>query len=112
MVANITKAVGDAQLSTYHFSLITSDIALWVLKSQLFIARRKLPHTFLRQFAETLHRPYNEDHLMALLRAMKLRTLMGRLLQVMAETAQLTEGFMPMPPIDDRITEKIRKTIV
>ena len=88
------------------------DIALLVLKSQLFIARRKLPHTFLRQFAETLHHPYNEDHLMALLRALKLRTLMGRLLQIMVETAQLTEGFMPMPPIDDRITEKIRKTIV
>ena len=113
MVANITKAVGDAQLSTYHFSLITSDIALWVLKSQLFIARRKLPHTFLLQFADTLnHQPYNEDQLIALLRAMKLRALMGRLLQIMAETAQLTEGFMPMPPIDDRITEKIRKTIV
>lgn len=115
MVANIAKVVEEAQLSnlsTFQPYSGVPDIALLVLKSQLFIARRKLPHTFLRQFAETLHRPYNEDHLMALLRAMKLRTLMGRLLQVMAETAQLTEGFMPMPPIDDRITEKIRKTIV
>ena len=119
MVANITKAVEEAQLSIPSEARppvafpLTSDIALWVLKSQLLIARRKLPHTFLLQFADTLnHQPYNEDQLIALLRAMKLRALMGRLLQVMAETAQLTEGFMPMPPIDDRITEKIRKTIV
>ena len=119
MVANITKAVEEAQLSIPSEARppvafpLTSDIALWVLKSQLLIARRKLPHTFLLQFADTLnHQPYNEDQLIALLCAMKLRALMGRLLQVMAETAQLTEGFMPMPPIDDRITEKIRKTIV
>ena len=89
------------------------EITFHVVKSKLLIARRALTQDFLHQFAQLLvNQPYNEEHLGTLLRTMKLHKHMGRLLQIMSETSQLTEGFMPMPPIDDRITRQIRKTII
>ncbi|MBQ6652143.1 MAG: hypothetical protein IJM81_01935 [Prevotella sp.] len=81
-----------------------------VLYARLLIARRRLTRRFLSDLASYLvQTPYDEDKLQELLLALKVYPLMGRLLQLMSETARLTEGFMPIPPLDDKAANHIRQ---
>lgn len=49
-----------------------------------------------------------EDKLCERLGELNLIKIAGRLMQVMSDMTGLTEGYMPVPPLDDRITNKIR----
>jgi hypothetical protein len=49
-----------------------------------------------------------EDRLCERLCELNLLKFAGRLMQVMSDMTGLTEGYMPVPPLDDRIAKKIR----
>jgi hypothetical protein len=49
-----------------------------------------------------------EDRLCERLSEINLLKFAGRLMQVMSDMTGLTEGYMPVPPLDDRIAKKIR----
>ena len=49
-----------------------------------------------------------EDRLCEKLEEQNLLKMTGRLMQVMHDLTGFTEGFMPVPPLNDRITKRIR----
>lgn len=53
----------------------------------------------------------NEERLCEDLQERRLLKLAGRLMQLMADLTGLSEGFMPVPPLNDRLTRQMRKTI-
>ncbi len=53
----------------------------------------------------------NEERLQEDLAERRLLKLAARLMQLMADLTGLTEGFMPVPPLNDRITRQMRKHI-
>ena len=55
--------------------------------------------------------PVDDERLCDELNAHKLTALAGRLMQIAAEQTLLDEGFMPLPPINDHQTDKLRKLI-
>jgi hypothetical protein len=54
---------------------------------------------------------YDEDHLKKLLEKLRIRRFASRIIQILSETHLLEEGFMPINPIDDGTTERIRTMI-
>ena len=85
------------------------EICQQVLYAQLLIDRQRLTHQFLTDFSSYLvQTSYDEDKLQQLLQTLKISNLMARLLQLMSETTQLSEGFMPISPLDDKTTKQIR----
>ena len=53
----------------------------------------------------------NDDLLQEALEGKKLTKFASRLMQVLHEQTLLDEGYMPIPPLDDRGTRKIRESI-
>lgn len=53
----------------------------------------------------------DEDHFEQLLTDMKINKFFARLECVMASESTLTEGFMPIPMIEDRVADKIKSSI-
>jgi len=53
----------------------------------------------------------NDDLLQEALEQKKLTKFAARLMQVLHEQTLLDEGYMPVDPIDDRGTQKIRESI-
>lgn len=53
----------------------------------------------------------NDDLLQEALEGKKLTKFASRLMQVLHEQTLLDEGYMPIPPLDDRGTQKIRESI-
>lgn len=54
---------------------------------------------------------YDEDVLQKMLRRLHITSFTRRMMQILSESHLLTEGFMPVTPLDDYHTEKLRKTI-
>ena len=54
---------------------------------------------------------YDEDMLNDMLEELHEDKFASRMMQVLSEEYQLTEGFMPLDPIDDKITKKMRAAI-
>ena len=52
-----------------------------------------------------------EDRLYEKMEERNMRKTAARLMQVMSELTGLTEGFMPIPPLDDRASRKLREQI-
>ena len=57
------------------------------------------------------HNPIDEDALDAHLREQRIHTFTRRVCQVLHEAAYLDEGYMPVPALDDKGTEKIRTNL-
>ena len=57
---------------------------------------------------ELRHHPCDEDKLCETLHEQGLYRLATRLMQLMSDKTGLTEGFMPMPPLNDRTTKRMR----
>jgi len=53
----------------------------------------------------------NDDKLCAKLEDMKLLSQAARLMQILSEQTMLDEGFMPMPPLNDRLTKHFRRLL-
>jgi hypothetical protein len=53
----------------------------------------------------------NDEKIQEVLEEKKMSKYTGRLLQILKEQTLLDEGYMPLDPINDRGTEKIRREI-
>ena len=53
----------------------------------------------------------NDDQLNEALEQKKLKGYAACLMQVLSEEAELDEGFMPLQPVENRQTNKIRKLL-
>lgn len=64
------------------------------------------------EFTRELYRDsINDEHLATTLEDRGMLMFTQRLMQVLSEQVLLDEGFMPVSPIDDRLTQRIRKSI-
>ena len=96
---------------------INNDISKWKdsegITSVLFkLHQGCIPHESLTDLCQTMvQTDYNEDEMNDILRQMKWDKRMSRLEQIMSETDGLTEGFMPLPPLNDNVTKKIKERL-
>ncbi len=75
-------------------------------------SRRRLTLSHIVETADTLRtRAIDEGKAGEILRGKRLYKFTGRIMQLLADMTGLEEGFMPVPPINDRQTNRI-KTII
>ena len=76
------------------------------------LKHKKLSRAHLTTFYRLLRfGEYDEDKLQRMLKQLKLQKFTARLMQILQETYYLEEGYMPIPPIDDKRTNNIRKSL-
>lgn len=74
--------------------------------------RRNVKKQTLKELNDTLHNlEYDEDALNDMLEQLNEEQFAARIMQVLSEDYQLTEGFMPLDPLNDRQTQDIRGAI-
>ena len=74
--------------------------------------RRRLTIAHLVELDKELRfHPFDEERLCEDLKEYHLLKLAARLMRLMADFTGITEGFMPMAPLNDRITQQMRKQI-
>ena len=60
---------------------------------------------------ELMRDTVNDELLAEALEEKKLTAFAGSLIQVLSEQTELDEGYMPLDPVDNRLTERIRKQL-
>lgn len=74
--------------------------------------RRNIKKQTLQELNDTLNSlEYDEDALNDMLEQLNEEQFAARIMQVLSEDYQLTEGFMPLDPLNDRQTQDIRGAI-
>lgn len=74
--------------------------------------RRNVKKQTLKELNDTLHNlEYDEDALNDMIKQLGEERFAARVMQVLSEEFQLTEGFMPLDPLNDRQTQDIRGAI-
>ena len=75
--------------------------------------RKQILSSNIKELGHLMHEmKYDEDELANSLQALHTYDFMASLEQVMEERKLLSEGFMPSPALQNRITKKINKTII
>ena len=90
-----------------------NDMVLILLKGiERDIAHHRLPLLHLVELSAELRNPrLTEEPLLNTLRDKKVYTLLEHLMPVLEEQTGLSEGYMPVAPVDDRYTEKLRNIL-
>ena len=74
--------------------------------------RRNIKKQTLKELNDTLNSlEYDEDALNDMLEQLNEEQFAARIMQVLSEDYQLTEGFMPLDPLNDKQTQRIREAI-
>lgn len=74
--------------------------------------RRNIKKQTLQELNDTLNSlEYDEDVLNDMLEQLNEEQFAARIMQVLSEDYQLTEGFMPLDPLNDKQTQRIREAI-
>ncbi|MDO4195067.1 MAG: hypothetical protein Q4D33_02825, partial [Prevotellaceae bacterium] len=74
--------------------------------AQYLVQRKNLPQIFLNQLADVMERSdYDEDKLAGVLKLIKLYQFTQNIEHVMMTTANLGEGYMPVPYKEDKASK-------
>ncbi len=74
--------------------------------------RRNVKKQTLKELNDTLNNlEYDEDALNDMLEQLNEEQFAARIMQVLSEDYQLTEGFMPLDPLNDKQTQRIKEAI-
>lgn len=74
--------------------------------------RRNIKKQTLQELNDTLNSlEYDEDKLNDLLEQLNEKQFAARIMQVLSEDYKLTEGFMPLNPLDDKHTKRLREAV-
>ena len=63
-------------------------------------------------FSKLRYTEYDEDKLQRMLHALKLEKFTARILTILGDSFRLEEGYMPIEPVDDKLTNKIRQQLI
>ena len=89
-----------------------NKLTVMLINIQHELKHKKLSRGHLTTFYRLLRfGEYDEDKLQRMLKQLKLQKFTARLMQILQETYYLEEGYMPIPPIDDKRTNNIRKSL-
>ncbi len=89
-----------------------NKLTVMLINIQHELKHKKLSRGHLTTFYRLLRfGEYDEDKLQRMLKQLKLQKFTARLMQILQETYFLEEGYMPIPPIDDKRTNNIRKSL-
>ena len=89
-----------------------NKLTVMLINIQHELKHKKLSRAHLTTFYRLLRfGEYDEDKLQRMLKQLKLQKFTARLMQILQETYFLEEGYMPIPPIDDKRTNNIRKSL-
>lgn len=92
---------------------VIKTICIMLLNIKFHLQKRTLSMYHLTELYEVLkYEDYDEDKLQEVLKYMKIKDLASRLIQVLSETVLLEEGFMPLAPLDDKKTHRIKQLII
>ena len=92
---------------------VIKSICIMLLNMKYHIQKRTLSMRHLADFYEVVkYQDYDEDKLKEVLKYMKLKGLASSIIYLLSETFYLSEGFMPIPPIDNKTTRHIRQMII
>ncbi|MCD8282651.1 MAG: hypothetical protein LUC22_05300 [Prevotella sp.] len=88
------------------------DVCRELLYAQCLYRQRNIPETFLRSLSALLTASdFDEDRFADVLGLIGLDDFTARIEYVMAERAGLTEGFMPVPAVDDKEAKEMLRII-
>ena len=91
---------------------VASSLYEKILYLRYMNQRQTLPLLLLHELAALLTQSdYDENAFSKNLKRYAIEGFFPRLEQILAEQSSLTEGFMPLPPVDDRETERMRKYV-
>lgn len=89
-----------------------NKLTVMLINIQHELKHQKLSRSHLTTFYRLLRfGEYDEDKFQRMLKQLKLQKFTARLMQILQETYYLEEGYMPIPPIDDKRTNNIRKLL-
>lgn len=89
-----------------------NKLTVMLINIQHELKHKKLSRGHLTTFYRLLRfGEYDEDKLQRMLKQLKLQKFTARLMQILQEAYYLEEGYMPIPPIDDKRTNNIRKSL-
>lgn len=105
----ISNQIKDANLSDNAIALIISKMQYL----QYLQIKGSIPKAYIDELSEIFtETDYNEQHLCNILHKLKLYKFTSRAMQMLSECSTLTEGFMPMPPTDDKATDALKQCIL
>ena len=88
-------------------------ICIMLLNIEYHLQKHTLSMRHLTDLYEILrYKDYDEDKLQEVLKYLKEKELMSRIIQILSETILLEEGFMPIAPLNDKKTRRIRQLII
>jgi hypothetical protein len=115
------KILGKSPLTKSTLSNLRQDekpsetelqLTTMLINIQHELKHQKLSRSHLTTFYRVLRfEEYDEDKLQRMLKQLKLQKFTARLMQILHEKYYLEEGYMPIPPIDDKRTNKLRKSL-
>lgn len=101
-IARQTEALQEKNAYIRHIVSATLYLHYWY-------GRGTLPSTILNELADYLiTHDYDEDAIPSILDAVGMRTFFQQLLQVLSDITPLTEGFMPLPAVNDKQSKAMR----
>lgn len=96
-----------------HCDDTAKEICFQMLYLKYLLHRGCIPRSSINELASTLTTSdYNEDNLALTIKKLGIFKMASRAMKVMSNLGILTEGFMPMPPINDKQTRKMEQCIV
>ncbi len=105
----ISNKIKDANISDRAIALITSKL----LYLQVLHIKGSIPGACIDELSKTLtETDYNEQHLCNVLHKLKIYKFTSRAMQMLNDCSTLTEGFMPMPPTNDKATAALKQDII
>jgi len=89
------------------------QLIVMLINIQHELKHRRLSRRHLMEFYQTLRfTEYDEDKFQRMTKQLKIQKFAARLMQILHETFYLEEGFMPISPVDDKRTNKLRKSLL
>jgi hypothetical protein len=105
----ISTQIKDANISDQAIARITSKI----LYLQNLHIKGSIPIAYVNELSKTfIETDYDERQLCTVLHKLKLYKFTSRAMQMLSECSTLTEGFMPMPPTDDKVTTTLKQSVI
>ena len=111
------KLIGNQPMTRQRLSdysneedAIIKKIATIIANTRQVERKKKLSLRLLADLYTVIkYNDYDEDRLADVLRHLRLYRYSRRMIQLLAEKILLKEGFMPIPPLDDRNTKSIKR---